>query len=74
MRTECSVPTCRLNATTTWATVPVCQSCKNIIRNEQFAYYKGKIAEHERRRYIRIRHMTPMWPVLKRELALTKGD
>lgn len=73
MRTECSVPTCRLNATTTWATVPVCQSCKNVIRTEQLDYYKGKIAEYERRRYIRIRHMTPLWPILKRELALVKG-
>ncbi|MEK4519989.1 hypothetical protein NSS64_32420 [Paenibacillus sp. FSL H8-0122] len=69
MRKMCSVPTCQLDATTTWATVPVCQYCRDIIMQEQLEYYRGKLQEHERCRYIRIRHMTPLWSILKRELA-----
>lgn len=68
MRTMCSVPSCKLDATTIWATVPVCRHCRGIIFQEQIDYYKGKIKEYERCRYIRIRHLTPLWPILKREL------
>jgi hypothetical protein len=37
--------------------------------HEQLEYYAGKIPEHERCRYVRIRHLTPLWPILKREMA-----
>lgn len=68
MKYTCSVPSCSLDATTTWATVPVCGHCRGIIMQEQLEYYAGKLQEYERSRYIRIRHMTPLWPVLRREL------
>lgn len=68
MRTTCSVPSCKLDATNTWTTIPVCQHCRDIILHEQIDYYEGNIKEHERCRYIRIRHLTPLWPILKREL------
>lgn len=56
---KCSVPSCRLDALTTWTTVPVCKHCREIIMQEQIEYYAGKLNEYERCRYIRIRHMTP---------------
>lgn len=67
---KCSVPTCRLDAVTAWTTVPICQHCRDIIMLEHLEYYDGKLEEYERRRYIRIRHMTPLWPILKRELMV----
>ncbi|WP_342547674.1 hypothetical protein NST69_27695 [Paenibacillus sp. FSL P2-0089] len=36
---------------------------------EQLEYYAGKLQEHERCRYVRIRHLTPLWPILRREMG-----
>ncbi|GAC42865.1 hypothetical protein PPOP_2225 [Paenibacillus popilliae ATCC 14706] len=54
---NCKVPNCKHAATTTWATVPVCEMHYDVIDYEHEQYYKAY--QDERVVYNRIKHLVP---------------
>ena len=45
---SCKIPGCKRFAQQTWATIPVCQYCKETLTTEQLDYYAEKLLPEDR--------------------------